>query len=181
MSNELRYNLTERAVIEGSVALFGTLDVGRRNVRSVRAVGWVCVVGAAGSWFLVPDRTLGALLALCLAVFGLCFVAVAKPYVDWWYQRRLTKLAKRDGLGSTVGEHIAVIKDNGLQEDSTGKSVFVAWGQFARALETDRVHVLVLEGLSCFVIPKDPDRAATSAFIAEIRKRTAIGEDNSSP
>lgn len=180
-TEQLRYNLTERVVIEGMVALFGTMDLGSRNVRGVRAVGWASLVGAAASWLLVGERSLAILLTVWLAVTGLCLVVFAKPYVDWWYQRRLTKLAKRDGLGSTLGAHVAAIKGDGLTEESTGKSVFVGWDQFANFIETDRVHVLVLNGFSCFVIPKEPDPEATSAFIAAIRERAAVAKEGLTP
>lgn len=180
-TEQLRYNLSERTAIEGMVALFGTMNLGRRHVGQIRILGFASLVGAAASWFLIGDRSLAILLAMWLAVFGLFFVVFARPYVDWWYQRRLGKLAKRDGLGSTLGAHVATITADGLQEESTGKTIFVAWGQFVDFIETDHVHVLVLDGFSCFIIPKKPDPEAASAFIAEIRERAIGAEEGLTP
>ncbi len=174
-AQQLRYTMTSQDYVNGYAVAFETADFGRRMIRNFRiGAGSVFAGVAALAWFMVDDPVLARLLAGVYLVMGALFVVFGKPIATRSYRRRLAKVAQREGLGATTGLHLATITDHGLHEESDGTSVTVEWGQFERIIETDHLYILSVANLRYFMIPKQPDPAATSDFIAAVRTRVPL-------
>lgn len=174
-AQQLRYTMTPQDSVNGYVVAFETADYGKRMVRNFRIGSGLVFAGvAAAAWFILDDPDLAKVAAGVYVVMGVLFVVFGKQITTRSYRRRLAKLAQRDGLPTTTGQHVATITDHGLHEESDGTSVTVEWAQFERITEADDLYILSVRNLRYFMIPKQPDPEATSHFIAAVRERVSL-------